>query len=141
MDTGEVRRQLQHARRQAQERAAGRRERAAAASDAWNTSARRVAEPLVRQLGDALRADAYLVTPATPAGAVRLGLGHGGDFVEVALDTSGDAPLVVGRTGRARGSETLIDERPVRAGAGPEAVTEEELLAFLLEALAPWLER
>ena len=141
MDTGEVRRRLQHARRQAKERAADRRTRVAGAEDAWHPFARRVAGPLLRQLSDALRAEGYGVTLATPAGAVRLGLGHGSDFVEVALDTSGALPQVVGRTSRARGSETLTDERPVRAGAGPDAITEDELLTFLLEALAPWLER
>jgi hypothetical protein len=141
MDTGEVRRRLQQARRQARERAAGRRDRTAAAGEAWNTFARSVAGPLVRQLGDALRAENVTITLATPPDAVRLGLGHGSDFVEVALDTSGEAPLVIGRSSRSHGAETLTDERPVRAGAGPEAITEEELLDFLLDALGPWLER
>jgi hypothetical protein len=141
MDTGDVRRRLQQARRQAKEQAAARRERTAAATEVWDTFARRVATPLVRQLGDALRAEGQGVTIATPADAVRLGLGQGGDFVELALDTSGATPQVVGRTHRAHGGETRADERPVRAGAGPADLSEDELLEFLLKALGPWLER
>ena len=48
---------------------------------------------------------------------------------------------VVGHISYVRGSRTLTETRPVKAGASPGAVTDEELLAFLLDALRPWLER
>jgi hypothetical protein len=57
------------------------------------------------------------------------------------LDTAADAPQVVGRVSLTRGSRTITDERPVRLGAAPNAISEEDVLAFLLDALQPWLER
>jgi len=48
---------------------------------------------------------------------------------------------VTGRVRRTRGSRTIDEERPVKPGAGPDAVSEEDLLEFLLGALEPWLER
>ena len=45
------------------------------------------------------------------------------------------------RTSYARGSRTIEEERPLKEGATPDQISEEELLALLLEALAPWLER
>jgi hypothetical protein len=52
-----------------------------------------------------------------------------------------DPPQVVGRISRARGSRTLDEERPIKPGTPPEALTEEDVLTFLLDALQPWLER
>jgi len=48
---------------------------------------------------------------------------------------------VVGRIRQTRGSRTLEDERPIRAGAAPQDLSEADILAFLVEALEPWLER
>jgi hypothetical protein len=33
------------------------------------------------------------------------------------------------------------EERPVKPGAAPDAITEDDVLEFLLGALEPWLER
>jgi hypothetical protein len=48
---------------------------------------------------------------------------------------------VVGRIRRTRGSRTIDEELPVGQGAGPQDVTEEDVLEFLAGALEPWLER
>jgi len=42
---------------------------------------------------------------------------------------------------RQRGSRTTDEEVPVKRGAAPAEISEEEFLDFLLNALEPWLER
>ena len=63
------------------------------------------------------------------------------DFIDIALDTTGQRPQVVGRISYSRGSRTLDEERPIKPGASPESLTEEDVLEFFLGALEPWLER
>ena len=36
---------------------------------------------------------------------------------------------------------TIEDERPIKAGAPPQELSEADVLAFLVDALEPWLER
>lgn len=129
---------LERARRWAQ----ARRQRSADTQAAFETFLNTVAIPVVRQLAIALKAERLPFTVSTPGGSVRLSSDNGrDDFIDVLLDTSVDPPEVVGRTSRSRGSRTLTDERPLKAGASPGSIGEEEVLAFLLQTLEPWLER
>ena len=90
----------------------------------------------------ALKAEGYPFTVSTPSGSVRLTSEHGrDDYIELVLDTSGEAPTVLGRVHRTRGSRTVSEEHPVSPGTAPAAVTDEQLLTFLMRALEPWLER
>ena len=90
----------------------------------------------------AARAEGYAFTVATPGGGLRLISDRGrDDYIEIALDTSADPPEVLGRISYARGSRTVSEERPVKRGAAPDAIAEEDVLAFFLDALAPWMER
>jgi hypothetical protein len=99
-------------------------------------------DPLVRQIGNALQAEGYAFTVSTPGRGVRLALDRGrDDFIELALETDGDAPTVIGRIRRTRGSRTIEEERPVKRDALPDQVTEQDLLDFFESALQPWLER
>jgi hypothetical protein len=101
-----------------------------------------IAVPLVRQIGNALQAEGYAFTVSTPGRGVRLALDRGrDDFIELALETDGDAPTVIGRIRRTRGSRTIEEERPVKRDALPDQVTEQDLLDFFESALQPWLER
>ena len=52
-----------------------------------------------------------------------------------------DPPEVTVRISYERGSRTITNERPLKPGAPPQSITDEDVLAFLLEALTPWLER
>ena len=123
-------------------RAQERRQRNATADAAFAEFLERVATPLLRQVAGALRAEGHAFTVFTPGGSVRLASDRSrDDFIDLTLDTSGDQPHVLARVSSSRGSRTIDQERPVRAGAGPEAITEEELLEFLVDALEPWLER
>ena len=126
----------------ARERARQRREKSDEAERAYETFLDSLAAPLARQVVNAMRAEGVVFTLSTPGRGLRLSLETGrDDFVELALVTDVDQPYVAGRIRRTRGSRTLDEERPVKPGAGPQDVTEDDLLEFLLGALEPWLAR
>lgn len=119
-----------------------RRSRAADAERAYAAFLENVATPLFRQVAASLKAEGHSFTVFTPAGGLRLALDRGReDFVELALDIEGDQPQVIGRISRTRGSRRLDEERPIRPGAGPDAVSEEDVLEFVAAAIEPWLAR
>jgi hypothetical protein len=126
----------------ARDRAKQRREKSDEAVRAYETFLEQVAGPLARQVVNALRAENYSFTVSTPGGGLRVSLDTGrDDFIELTLATDTDQPHVVGRIRRTRGSRTLDEERPVKPGAAPQDISEEDLLEFLARALEPWLER
>jgi hypothetical protein len=89
-----------------------------------------------------MRAEGVAFTLFTPEHALRLASDRSRvDYIELTLDTDAQPPEVMLRTSYARGSRTIEEERPLKAGASPGEIAEEELLAKLLEALTPWLER
>ena len=127
---------------QARERAQQRRQRTADAERAYAAFLDNVAIPVTRMVQSALKAEGHAFTVFTPGGGLRLAADRGrDDYVEFALDTTGDHPQVIGRVSQARGSRTLESEGPVKPGAGPDAISDEDVLEFYVRALAPWLER
>jgi len=119
-----------------------RRQRTADAEQSYRQFLDRTATPVARQLGQALKAEGYPFTVFTPSGGVRLASDHGrDDYVELSLDTTSDPPEVVGRVSRVRGSRTLTSERTLKPGVSPSEITDEDVLAYLVESLEPWLER
>jgi hypothetical protein len=142
MEVSLVRKRLKAAIDAARGRAQERRQRNAAADTAYSDFLENVATPLFRQVASALKAEGHAFTVFTPGGSVRLASDRSrDDFMDLTLDTSGEVPQVLARISFSRGSRTIDQERPVRAGAGPEAITEEELLEFIVDALEPWIER
>ena len=142
MEVSEVRRQLKHAIDRAKARAQRKRNDAADAERAYATFLEEIATPTTRMLANVLKAEGYLFTVSTPSGGLRLASDRGrDDYIELMLDGSGDKPTVVGRVRHTRGSRTLEDERPIKAGASPQDLTEGDVLSFLVAALEPWLER
>ena len=142
MEVSEVRRRLlaaiDGARRAAQERR-GRSDQAARDYEAMLTA---YAIPIFHQFASALVAEGHRFKVFTPAGSVRLASeSRGDDFIELALDATSDPPVVVGRTSRGRGSRMITSERPVRDGAPVGTITDEDVLAFLLSEIAPFVER
>ena len=126
----------------ARERAQQRRQRVADGEGAYDRFLTQVATPLARQIANALNAEGYAFTVSAPGRGLRLALDRGrDDFIELAFDTTADEPTVVGRVRRTRGSRTLDDERPIKAGATPDQIGENDLLEFFANALEPWLER
>lgn len=142
METGEVRKRVLHAITAARGRAQARRQQADEATRAYGAFLENVATPVVHQVAAALKAEGYSFTVFTPGDGLRLASDRGrDDFVEFALDTSGDRAQVIGRTSQSRGSRRLEEERPVKAGTPPDALSEEDVLDFLMNALEPWLGR
>ena len=142
MEVSEVRRQLRHAIDRAKARAQRKRNDTAEAERSYAAFLEEVATPTTRMLANALKAEGYPFTVSTPSGGVRLASDRGrDDYIELSLDGSGEKPTVVGRIRQTRGSRTLEDERPIKAGAAPQELTDGDVLSFLVEALEPWLER
>ena len=142
MEVSQVRRRLLAAIEQGKRGAQQRRERSAEAQRAYDLFLADVAVPVGRMAANALKAENHPFTLATPGGGVRLVSDmRRDDYIEIALDTTVDPPEVVGRINYARGSRTVSDERPVKPGAAPQAITEEDFLEFLAKALEPWFER
>ena len=142
MEVSLVRRRLKAAMDAARRRSQQRRERASEAERAYETFLNGVATPVTRQVANALKAEGYSFSVFTPAGGLRLASDTGrDDFIDFALDTSGEQPEVVARVSYSRGSRTLDEERTLKRGTSPDAITEDEVLEFLLSALEPWLER
>jgi hypothetical protein len=142
MEIATVRNRLLMTTTRARERAQLRRREDEAAAAAYAAFLRDVAGPLARQLAGALKAEGHAFTLFTPGDGLRLALDRSrDDYLEIALETAGDHPQVVLRSSRTRGSRTLLDEQPVKAGARVQDLTEDDLLAVLLSALEPWLAR
>jgi hypothetical protein len=126
----------------ARDRAKQRRHKSDEAEQAYTTFLENLAGPLARQVVNALRAEGYAFTVSTPGRGLRVSLDQGrDDFIELMLSAEADQPHVVGRIRRTRGSRTLDEERPVKPGAAPQDLSEDDLLEFLARALEPWLER
>jgi hypothetical protein len=141
MEIPEVRRRLRAVIEEARQHAAARRERSAAATRDYEAFLER-AIPTFHTFAAALVAEGYRFKVFTPAGSVRLASERGGeDFIEILLDAGVDPPRVTGHTSRGRGSRSISTERPVRAGTAPADLTEEDVLAFLVEEIAPFVER
>jgi hypothetical protein len=142
MEVSDVRRQVTQAIDRAKARAQQRRDQAVAADRAYATFLEEIAIPTTRMVANVLKAEGYLFTVSTPSGAVRLAADRGrDDYIELALDSSGDVPTVVGHVRRTRGSRTIDEERPLKPGAAPQDLSDVDVLAFLVTALEPWLER
>lgn len=126
----------------ARERAQRRRQLAADADSAYDRFLAEIATPLARQVANTLQVEGYAFTLSTPGRGLRLALDRGrDDFIELTLETDGDEPAVIGRIRRTRGSRTIEEERPVKPGASPDQVSDQDLLEFFERALEPWLER
>jgi len=142
MEISYVRNLLKKAIEQARQRAQTRRQRAAEAERAFATFLETVGVPVTKQVANALKAEGHAFTVFTPGDGLRLAADRSrDDYVDIALDTSGDRPQIVARISRTRGSRTIEEERPLKAGVAPDALTEPDVLDFWLEALEPWLER
>jgi hypothetical protein len=142
MEIPEIRRRLRAVIDHAKREVAARRERSDAASRAYTEFLEQRAVPTFHTFAAALVAEGYRFKVFTPAGSVRLASESAGeDFIEIVLDSTLDPPRVTGHTSRARGRRSTSTERPVRSGAGPADLNEEDVLEFLVEEIAPFVER
>ena len=139
MEISVVRKRLTETIERAKKQAADRRGRSDQASRDFEVFLQKVAVPLVRQVANALKADGYAFTVFTPSGSLRLMSDRTAeDYIELTLDTSEDPPQVMGQISRTRGRRVIDAERAIGA---PDALTEDQLLDFLLKELEAFVER
>jgi hypothetical protein len=142
MEISEVRRRLRGAIESARQQAAARRARTDAASRDYEVFLAQRAVPVFQAVAGALAAEGHLFQVFTPASSVRLASQKSQeDFIEIVLDTDADPPQVVGRSSRGRGRRSMTSERPVRRGTGIADLNDEDVLAFLIEEIVPFVER
>jgi hypothetical protein len=141
MEISEVRRRLTETVERAKRDGAERRTRSDQAAQEYVSFLDQVAVPIVRQLANALKVQGFPFGVFTPGGSVRLMSEKTSDeYIELTLDTSGDLPVVLGHSRRARGRRIIEHERPI--GTGPiRDLTEDQVLAFLLKELEPFVEK
>jgi len=142
VEVSQVRKRLKMAIDGSRERAAKRRERVAEAQRAYEQFLTEIAIPMAKQLANAMKVEGYGFTVFTPGDGLRLAADRGrDDFIDLTLDSTGERPEVMARVSQQRGSRTLDEEVPVKRGAHPDEISEDEFLDFLLGALEPWFER
>ena len=142
MEVSQVNKRVKSAIEDAKAKAQARRNTAASADKSYATFLETVATPLARQVANALKVAGVGFTLGTPGGGLRLVADRGrDDYVEIVLDTSGELPQAAGRVSVTRGSRTIVETLPIKAGTAIEDLTEEDVLEFLVKALEPWLER
>ena len=139
MEISVVRKRLTETIERAKKQAADRRGRSDQASRDFEVFLQKVAVPLFRQVANALKADGYAFTVFTPSGSVRLMSDRTAeDYIELTLDTADNPPQVMGQISRTRGSRVIDAERAIGT---PDALTEDQLLDFLLKELEAFVER
>jgi hypothetical protein len=142
MEIAQVRKRVQSVITATRSRAQERRQRTDEAERGYSVFLEQVATPVVQQVASSLKAEGYAFTVSTPGDGLRLASDRGrDDFVEFTLDTSGDRPQVLGRISQARGSRRIEEERPVKADTSPDALSEDDVLDFVMQALERWLAR
>jgi hypothetical protein len=141
MEISDVRKKVRDTIDRARHHAAERRQRNDTATRAFARFLDDVAVPLFKQIANVLKIEGYPFTVFTPSGAVRLMSDRSADdYLEITLDTSSDAPRISCRVSRSRGRRIVDAERVVGHG-DPASLGEEELLAFVLKELEPFVEK
>jgi len=142
MEVVQIRRRVQVRLADIKRAAAERREKVAAAERAYGAFLANVATPTLNAVAQSLSAEGYPYKVTTPGDAVRMVSDRSGrTYLEIRLDTTGKDPQLVAEVGRERGSRILADERPVCQGIAIEAITDDDLLAAVLDAMAELIER
>jgi hypothetical protein len=92
-------------------------------------------------VAQALKVSGYPFTVFTPGGSVKLLSDKSAeDYIELSLDTTGDRPVVLGRTSRTRGRRVIESEHPIAQKPLPD-LTEEDVFEFVLKEIVPFVER
>lgn len=142
MEVSEVRRRLLAAIDKARQAAAERRVRTDSAARDYDAFLGQRAAPVFHQLAAALNAQGHGFKVFTPAGSIRLASDRSPEeFIELVLDDSSDPPEVLGRTNRGRGRRVVSSERALGSGAPIADLTDEDVLAFLLDEIVLLIER
>ena len=136
-----VRALLQHVKRPPADRRENRRVQTDQATREYGVFMDRIAVPLFKQVANVLRAEGYQFEVSTPGDNVRLVSARNNDsYIEVALDTNGVAPKLLGRVSHSRGGDVTQTELVLNATTDIGALTEADILGFILAELEPFVE-
>jgi hypothetical protein len=139
MEISDIKRRVVDTIERARRHAGERRSRVDEATREYERFLDQIAVPVFKQVSNVLRAENFPFTFFTPGGSVRLMSDRAAeDYVELILDASGDEPAVMGHASRARGRRVVESEEPL---GRPATLTEQDVLAFLLKTIAPFVER
>jgi len=142
MEVSDVRRRIRAAIESARLRAAARRTRTDEASRVYDGFLEATAVPAFHAVVNALTGEGHRFKVTTPGRAVRMSPERSAeDFIELALDTERDAPAVVILSSRGRGRRIVSTERVLCEGPEIGRLSEEDVVAMLLEDLLPFIER
>jgi hypothetical protein len=142
MEISAVKKRVFEAIERAKRTAAERRVRVDEAAREYESFLNQVAVPLFRQIASVLKAEGQMFTVFTPGGSVRLMSDRSGDdYIELALDTTGPYPHVIGHSSRGRGRRGTESEVALGHGGPIRGLTEDDVLAFVLKELEPFVER
>jgi hypothetical protein len=135
MDVSDLRKAILRSLDDARKDAATRRASGDKAAADYEKFLGEIAVPLFRQAATVLKAEGHPFSVHTPSGSVRLVSEHAADdFLELALDSTGDRPQVVGRLSVTRGRRSqLLDERPIARDTSIDALTEDDVSKFLID--------
>jgi hypothetical protein len=144
MDVSELRKRILRALDEAKQEASSRRKTVDEAAKAYETFLTAIGGPVMRQAASVLKAAGHPFDVHTPAGSVRLASESSPQsFLELALDTSNAAGIVIGRVSVARGGRQglIVEERPVAGDTPVGSLTEEDLAAFVVSEIPKLLVR
>ena len=141
METSVVRKRVSDTIEKAKRQAAEHRQRADAATRVYAEFLETMAVPLFKQIANVLKVSGYSFSVFTPSGAVRLMSDRNAeDYIELSLDTSGDHPMVLGKSSRSRGRRVIEHEQAI-SELTIEHLTEEHVMQYVLKELEPLVDR
>ncbi|HEX9368896.1 MAG TPA: hypothetical protein VF921_19855 [Vicinamibacterales bacterium] len=142
MEVSDLRRRIRAAIEAARVRAAERRIRTDDAARAYDQVLEAVAVPAFHTVVSALTGEGHRFHVSTPGRAVRMSPERSAeDVIELSLDTDREAPAVTILTSRGRGRRMVRTERVLREGPAIVELSEEDVVAALLDELLPFIER
>jgi hypothetical protein len=142
MDVAEVRKRLRLTIERARRQSADRRKALAEAGDRYERFLKSTAIPLFRTFANVLAAEGYPFSLATPEGRVQLIPARaGGDVIEIELDAARLPPAAIGRSTHTLGRQVTTIEHVLGEGKPIGELSDEDVLAFLLTAIEPFVRR
>jgi hypothetical protein len=142
LELDQIRRRVQARLAEVKRAAVARRDRVAAAERAYEGFLANVAIPTLTAVAQSLSAEGYPCKVSTPGSAVRLVSDRSSrTYIEIRLDATGPMPQVIAEVGRERGHRVLVDDRPVGEGLPIDAITDEHVLAVVVEAIGDLIDR
>ena len=139
-DIALIRKRLRLETEQARRTSSARRERAKAATAAYEKFLEGIGIPTFRQFATVLRGEGMPFEVQTPAGGVRLAPERAReDGITLELDATQDPPAVMLRTTHTWGSQISRTDRALTDGGAIDQISEDDVLERLFEEIRPWL--